>query len=72
MAQFHKAVGFWYPATPMMYVCVCFQTLLATSASRKAAKKKKKKAVKAINEEVADVLPSAPAPAAPPATAVKS
>ncbi|KAK2175890.1 hypothetical protein NP493_700g00003 [Ridgeia piscesae] len=48
------------------------KTLLATSASRKAAKKKKKKAVKAINEEVADVLPSAPAPAAPPATAVKS
>ena len=42
---------------------VCLQNLLATSASRKAAKKKKKKAVKAISEEVADVLPSAPAAA---------
>ncbi|KAI0215843.1 Proliferation-associated protein 2G4 [Lamellibrachia satsuma] len=39
------------------------KNLLATSASRKAAKKKKKKAVKAISEEVADVLPSAPAAA---------
>ena len=57
-------------------VCVKFTTFETSlspdaashiSASRKAAKKKMKKAVKAVSEEVADVLPSAPA-----ATAVQS
>ena len=38
----------------MINIFVFFQTILATSASRKAAKKKKKKAGKSMDAEMAE------------------